>query len=90
MRVRLQRKRRHALAGAGENYKSGDLAGLMEVKGVINMQRCACTTTKHDNHSGIACDKPATAVNAYCIECLDKKAKEHAVTKPYMLTYQSR
>ena len=58
------------------------------MKGVRNMQRCGCTTTQHENHPGMDCDKPATAIDAYCSECQDKAAKEHAVTKPDLRSYQ--
>ncbi len=54
------------------------------------MQQCRCTTTQHDNHPGKPCDKPATTDDAYCKECHDKAAKEHAVTEPDMLSYQPR
>jgi hypothetical protein len=54
------------------------------------VQQCRCTSTHHDNHPGEPCDKPATASDAYCQECNDKTAKEHADTKPDTLAYQPR
>jgi hypothetical protein len=54
------------------------------------MQQCGCTAKQHDNHPDMACDKPATAVDAYCRECQDKTTKELAVTKPDMRSYQPR
>lgn len=90
MRALLRRKPRHALAGEGKEFRSSKFAGLLEVKGVRNMQQCRCTTTQHDNHPGKTCDKPATTDDGYCKECHDKAAKEHAVTEPDMLSYQPR
>lgn len=54
------------------------------------MRQCTCTTTQHDNHPGEACDKPASSDDAYCDECRDKTAREHADTEPDMLSYQAR
>jgi hypothetical protein len=54
------------------------------------MQPCRCTSTHHDNHPGKTCDQPATSDDAYCQECHDKAAKEHADTAPQMLSFQPR
>jgi hypothetical protein len=54
------------------------------------MQQCTCTTTQHDNHPGKDCDQPATTEGAYCPECRDKEVKEHADTKPDLLSYKAR
>jgi len=51
------------------------------------MKQCICTTTQHDNHPGKTCDRPATTDDAYCQECHDKSAREHADTQPDMLSY---
>jgi hypothetical protein len=54
------------------------------------MQQCVCTTTQHDNHPGEPCDKQATTDDGYCRECHAKAVREHADTKPDMLSYQAR
>lgn len=54
------------------------------------MQLCKCTTTQHDNHLDKPCDQPATTDDAYCRECHDKAATEHADTKPDLRTYRPR
>jgi hypothetical protein len=77
--------------GSRPVVETSKLAGLLlEAKGVRYMQQCRCTTTQHDNHPGNTCDKPAITDDVYCTDCRDKAAREHADTKPDMLSYQSR
>lgn len=54
------------------------------------MQQCVCTTIQHDNHPGEPCDKQAITDDGYCRECHAKAVREHADTKPDMLSYQAR
>jgi hypothetical protein len=54
------------------------------------MKQCTCTTTQHHNHPGKTCGQPATTDYAYCKDCHDKLAKEHADTQPDLLSYSAQ